>query len=171
MSDALVLERLQEAVDQPPPSISFNPAFDSPQIPDSFRQSGERIIEQSKRFLADVKNAVARARRHPDHPTRSGEAWASLEPILSRAIELRASFVRDMDQKIVEGRALDHPSIDEAIELLERVLVVVRREHRSLVEMYYLLKADADELNEETRGQGHALSNREDVRAYFKHAL
>jgi hypothetical protein len=172
MADALVLDRLQEALEEPPPSISFaRPLDEIDLLSDGFRNLASEIVQKSKKWLPSLRTAVARARRHPDHPTRGRDAWATLEPIFSQAIAARRDFIEEMERRIVEGERLDHPSVREALEILESILFHVRKEHHGLVDLYYLLKADADETDEETRGQGRSLTKPEDVRAHFERFL
>jgi hypothetical protein len=169
MDDTMLLERreLEEALVAPPAAVDLPSAEGWPPT-DEVRTKADEAIRKSKEWLHSLTQKIARARRHKDHRKFFGSIWPQLEPSWTRAIQTREDIVRRMDAMLAELGDSEMGSDPELRRILQRVNVHVVGEHRTLVQMYYMLKADADNSAEDTRGHGKPLSSTEDLRAYFK---
>jgi CRISPR/Cas system CSM-associated protein Csm2 small subunit len=165
MGEMMLLERLEEALVAPPP---VEPPSEKGLTNAEVLAKAHEAIRNSEKWLHDVTQKIARARKHKDHRTNFVAIWPQLEPSWTRAIEAREKLVRQMDAMIAELESSDDADGAELRKILQDVNVHIVREHRFLVKTYYMLKADADNASTETQGRGRPLSSTEDLRAYFK---
>ena len=166
MDDLMLLERLEKALDAPP-TVELSASKDWPPV-EEVRANAESAIRRSKEWLKNVTDKIAKARKHDPDRKLFLAIWPQLEPHIGKAIRSRESVVREMDAILDDiSRSKDHDRA-ELLEVVRRMNTYAVSEHRALVDLYYLLKADADNASPDTRGHGKALSSSDDLRAYFK---
>jgi len=94
--------------------------------------------------------------------------WAELEPLFAAAIKKR---VRLLQRNLKTARrARKQVPADTLRTLAARVEFGLLVEHRALVDLYYQLKAGADDADPEAQVTGEVLSSKEDIDAYFERA-
>lgn len=156
MGELMLLERIEEALAEPSPEpITYSRSDDF----DELKERALALIQKSKDRLAEMKRNVAALRQLDEHGKHFAEFWPELDVRLTDAIRVREDTI-----KKARIRLTDAPRVRSLKRKIEAQLIA---EHRAVVDIYYTLKADADEQADDTHGTGEPLSSAGDISAYF----
>jgi hypothetical protein len=159
MGEVLLLEKIEEALAEPPPAVEISRYDDLAEL--SVRAIG--LVEKSRERINAMKANVAKVRKHEDHARLFADFWPELAAHLTKAIDEREGLIKKARHRVIDGAKV------RALKDMLRAQLI--EEHNAYVQIFYLFKADADDLAEDTRGTGECLGSAADVDAFFDRIL